>query len=40
MAEMKDSLETEVRNAQIEYEKLVSHIDLYIAEMRQSMHTS
>jgi len=37
MAELKEAIEKEVKDAQEEYLKLESHIKLYITEMEQSI---
>lgn len=37
MADLKDSIDTEVREAHDEYIKMESHIKLYITEMEQSI---
>lgn len=37
MAELKETIEKEVKDAQEEYLKLESHIKLYITEMEQSI---
>jgi kinetochore protein Nuf2 len=37
MAELKDSIESEVHAAHDEYIKMESHIKLYITEMEQSI---
>jgi kinetochore protein Nuf2 len=37
MADLKESIENEVRDAHDEYIKMESHIKLYITEMEQSI---
>lgn len=37
MADLKENIENEVHSAHEEYNKLKSHIELYIQEMEQSM---
>lgn len=39
MADLKETIDEEIKQAQIEYDKLEHHIQLYISEMEQCLPT-